>query len=217
MRRFLRSAAAPIAAVALTALAFAGATINHDLLDPDKEAPGLHVGDTAPDVSVMTTDGESVSLSSMYRDKPLVVTFYRGGWCPYCNKALKGWAGRFDDLTEAGGRFIAVTPEKPEDAQNTMDKADAGYRVFIDPQGDVGKAFRVQFELDASTQKKYMGYGIDLSKSNANGRWELPAPATFVIDTDGVVRYAHAEWDYRTDHRADPDEVIEAVRGLKQP
>ena len=120
-----------------------------------------------------------------------------------------------DDLTSAGGRFIAVTPEKPENAEETIEKAQAGYRVLIDPEGDVGKAFRVQFALDAKTKKAYKNYGIDLEQANVNGRWELPAPATFVIDTDGVSRWAHAEWDYSTDHRADPDEVIAAVRELQ--
>lgn len=203
---------APVAALALTSLAIAGATVNTDLLDPKTEAPGLKVGDHAPDVTVISTDGEEFKLSSLYASGPLVVTFYRGGWCPYCNTALQDWAGRFDDLRSAGGQFIAITPEKPEDAQETLEKANAGYRVFIDPEGDVGKAFRVQFELEQKTQKRYKNYGIDLEQANANGRWELPAPASFVIDTDGVVRYAHATWDYSAKARARPDEVIAAVR-----
>jgi len=215
MHATIRRAIAPAAALALTAFAIAGAQVNTDLLDPESESPGLTVGDAAPDVALMTTDGDAESLSALYKDGPLVVTFYRGGWCPYCNKALKGWAGRFDELTSAGGRFIAITPEKPEDAIETLEKANAGYRVFVDPQGDVGKAFRVQFELDAKTQKKYKGYGIHLEESNASGRWELPAPATFVIDTHGVIRYAHASWDYSDKARANPDEVIAAVRELK--
>ncbi len=205
---------APLASLALVSLAVAGASVNSDLLDPATESPGLAVGDAAPDVALVTPEGEEIDLSGLYADGPLVVTFYRGGWCPYCNMALKEWAGRFDDLTAAGGQFIAITPEKPEDAQATIEKANAGYRVFIDPEGDVGKAFRVQFEVDAETRKAYKNYGIDLEKANANGLWELPAPATFVIDTKGVIRWVHAEWDYRADHRAEPDEVIAAVRDL---
>jgi len=203
---------APVAALALTSIAIAGAKVNTDLLDPKTEAPGLKVGEHAPDVMVTNTDGESVKLSSLYAEGPLVVTFYRGGWCPYCNTALMDWAGRFDDLNSAGGNFIAITPEKPEDAEETMEKANAGYRVFIDPDGDVGKAFRVQFELDQKTQKRYKGYGINLEQANLSGKWELPAPASFVIDSDGVIRYAHATWDYSAKARANPDEVIAAVR-----
>jgi peroxiredoxin len=215
MHPLLTRTLAPITVIALASLAFAGAGVNTTLLDPATESPGLSVGEKAPDVRVTTTSGEGVLLSSLYADGPLVVTFYRGGWCPYCNKAMAGWAGRFDDLTSAGGQFIAITPEKPEEAIETMEKAKAGYRVFIDPEGDVGRAFRVQFELDAETQKKYKGYGIHLDESNVSGRWELPAPATFVIDTDGVIRYAHASWDYSDKARANPDGVIEAVRKLR--
>lgn len=206
---------APAVALALTSIAIAGAKVNTELLDPKTEAPGLKVGDHAPDVMVTTTDGESVKLSSLYADGPLVVTFYRGGWCPYCVIALKDWAGRFDDLTSAGGTFIAITPEQPEDAQETLEKTDAQYSIYIDPAGDVGKAFRVQFELEQSTQKRYKEYGIDLEQANVNGQWELPAPASFVIDTEGVIRYAHASWDYSAKARAKPDEVIAAVRDAR--
>jgi len=215
MRVYFTRALASVAALTLTSLAIGGSTINTDLLDPMHDRPGLSVGDKAPDVKLMTTDGEEVDLSTLYADGPLVVTFYRGGWCPHCNKALKGWAGRYDEITDAGGQFIAVTPEKPENAVNTLEKAHAGYRVLIDPEGDVGKAFRVQFQVDPKTKKKYKNYGIDVEASNVNGRWELPAPATFVIDTDGVIRWAYASWDYRADSRAKPDEVIAAVKALE--
>jgi len=211
--RFIESIA-PLASLVLVSLAVAGASVNTDLLDPATESPGLAVGDAVPDVALVTPEGEEIDLSGLYADGPLVVTFYRGGWCPYCNIALKEWAGRFDDLTAAGGQFIAITPEKPEDAQTTIEKAEAGYRVFIDPDGEVGKAFRVQFEVDAETRKAYKNYDIDLEKANVNGRWELPAPATFVIDTDGVIRWVHANWNYKADQRAEPDAVIAAVRGL---
>jgi len=204
-----------VCALAIGAVALASDSPNTRLLDPGTESPGLKIGEHAPDVTLVAPDGEEFDLSALYARTPLVVTFYRGGWCPYCNRALKAWAGRFDELIAAGGQFIAVTPETPENAIDTLENANAGYRVFIDPEGDIGKAFRIQFELDPETVRKYKGYGINLDCANASGRWELPAPATFVIDTEGVIRYVHAEWDFSTAARANPDEVIDAVRGLR--
>ena len=176
--------------------------------------PGLAVGDAAPAVQLTNLDGTSVSLASLYSEGPLVVTFYRGEWCPYCNKALAGWEERLGELKAAGARIIAVSPEKPEMARKTVEKSNLTYQVLTDADQSAAKAFKVIFTMDDSTKKKYQGYGIDLAAANASGTWELPAPGTFVIVPDGkgggVVKYAYAEWDYK--ERANMDEVIAAVK-----
>jgi len=177
--------------------------------------PGLDVGEEAPDAMVITLEGESVQLSSYYSKQPLVLTFYRGGWCPICTKALSGWQSKLDELTDAGAVFVAVAPEKTENAQKTKDKGHLTYTVVTDPTHEVAKAFGVHFTVDDETRAKYKGFGLDVAASNTSGTWELPAPATFVIDRDGVVRYAFADWDYRK--RADPDEVLSVVRSLGRP
>ncbi len=176
--------------------------------------PGLRPGQTAPDVRVTAIDGSSTNLADLYKNGPIVVMFYRGGWCPICTRDLAAWAGRTDELRRAGATLVALTPEKPDLAEKTRADTGADYMVFSDEGHDAAKAFRVHFKVDDETRRKYEEFGLKVAESNASGTWELPAPAAFVIDRDGVVRWAFADWDYRK--RADPDDVIAAVRSIRR-
>jgi len=173
---------------------------------------GLAVGTRAPNVAVTGIDGQPVKLGSLYKDGPVVLTFYRGGWCPICNRALSAWASKLGELQAAGGKLVALTPEKPYLAARTREKANANYSVYSDDAFAAAKAFRVHFVVDDETKSKYMQFGLKVAESNVSGTWELPAPATFVIDREGIIRWAFADWDYRK--RADPDDVIKVVRSL---
>ena len=176
------------------------------------EQPGLAVGEAAPDFTLKTADGQDVTLSELWAKQPVILTFYRGGWCPFCTKALAGWQDEMDEIAEAGATFVAITPEKPEFIAKTAEEFELGYTVLSDANGDAQRAYNLQFTLDEKTVEKYKGYGIDLGKQNADGTWTLPAPATFVIDTGGEITYVWADWDYRK--RAEPKEVIAEVRKL---
>ncbi|MCA9288507.1 MAG: AhpC/TSA family protein [Phycisphaerales bacterium] len=174
--------------------------------------PGLAVGERVGGATLQDAAGNAVSLASLYSDRPVVVTFYRGGWCPYCNRALTEWEGRVAELEALGVGFVAITPERPDETLRTAEKTGAEFRILSDANFEAADAFRVRFTLDQDTQTRYKGYGVDLAQHNAAGLWDLPAPGTFLIDRSGVVRYAWADWDYR--QRAEPDEVIAAARAL---
>ncbi len=176
------------------------------------ENPGLAVGDAAPDIELTNAAGDTVKLSEVWAKQPVVLTFYRGGWCPFCTKALAGWEKAVDELNAAGATFIAITPEKPEYIVKTTEKYELPFTVLSDASGDAQRAYKLQFTLDDKTIEKYKGYGIDLAVHNADGTWTLPAPATMVIDTTGTVRWIFADWDYKK--RADPKEVLAAVKAL---
>lgn len=176
--------------------------------------PGLAVGSKAPDVAVTGIDGKTVQLASLYKDGPIVLTFYRGGWCPFCTRALSAWHDKMDALRAAGGTFIALTPEKPDLAVATREKAKGNYAVYSDGDFAAAKAFKVHFVVDDATKAKYQQFGLKVAESNVSGTWELPAPATFVIDKEGVIRWVFADWDYKK--RADPDEVIKAVKAIAE-
>lgn len=182
------------------------------LLDPKKDTPGLKVGDQAPELSLPNAKGQMVDLADMYADGPVVVTFYRGGWCPYCNRALADWAGWEDDLLRHGATLIAISPETEQHALETMEKSGTGYMALVDPEGEAMREFRVGFELDPETKRKYKGYGIDLDSWNISGEWELPVPATYIIDIDGTVRWVFADYDY--EKRADPADVLKALKKI---
>jgi len=178
------------------------------------ENPGLPVGSAVPTASLLDESGTPVSLASLHADQPVIVTFYRGGWCPFCTKALAQWHDRMPDVRAAGAIFVAITPERPDLAAATRAKIPgADYRVLSDHTMAAARAFNVAFRMDDATQAKYRTYGIDLSRHNAVGQWDLPAPATFVLDRQGRVRYAFASWDYR--QRADPNEVLAVARQLR--
>lgn len=174
--------------------------------------PGLAVGERVGEATLLTSGGAPVALSSLYAQRPVVVTFYRGGWCPYCNRALTEWETKRAELAALGVDFVAITPERPEETVSTAAKDHATFTILSDANLEAASAFRVRFSLDEQTQRRYKGYGVDLSTHNASGLWDLPAPGTFLIDTGGVVRYAWADWDYTK--RAEPDEVIAAARAM---
>lgn len=178
------------------------------------EPKGLAVGDAAPDAVFVTPKGDQVKAGELWGKGPVVVMFYRGGWCPFCTKSLAAWQGRLKELEDAGATLVAVTMEKPSLAEATVAKHAPGVRVLADADGSACRAFRTLFELDDKTREKYRGYGIDLEKRNENGKWELPVSATYVIDADGKVRWTHFDPDYT--RRATPDEVISAVKGIRK-
>lgn len=182
--------------------------------DSTPAAEPLKVGDKLPrGLKLSDSAGKPVALDeAIAGGKPVVLVFYRGGWCPFCNKNLAAWQSKLGELEKSGASIIAVAMEKPIDSAATSEKDKLSYRVLSDESGAACRAAGLIFQLDDKTRKMYEGYGINLAKTNANGKWELPHPATFVIDKDGVVRYARVDKDYR--QRADPDEVIAAVRKL---
>ena len=182
--------------------------------DESVVTPGLTVGTTAPDATLLDMRGKTVRLATLYRDRPVVLTFYRGGWCPFCSRALADWQTRLEDVQAAGGIFVAVSPEKTPAAVQTAKDGNLTYQILSDPQHKTAKAFNVHFVMDDTTREKYLGYGKDLSQINASGTWELPAPATFVIDRESLIRYAFATWDYR--QRANPDKVIDVLKSLQE-
>jgi len=204
----------PLALIAglptLAVLGCAGsATTNADGA-PAEDAPGLRVGDTVPAVTLVDESGQTVDLASLYAEQPLVVVFYRGGWCPFCRKALRDWRTHVGQVSELGARFVAITPEAPDFIAQTKQQNDLDYTVLGDPTHAAAKAFKVDFTLEDDTIENYKNLGIDLQTRNADGAWELPAPGTFIVDRDGVVRYAFADWNYK--RRASPETVIEALR-----
>lgn len=172
--------------------------------------PGVRVGERAPDARLWTSEGEELSLASLYGEGPLVLVFYRGGWCPYCGHALSDLDAQLGAIQRAGGRLVAISPESPQRAAQTSAEHGIRFALLSDFDHEASRAFGVHFEVDEETRETYLGYGIDVADWNQARTWELPAPATYVVDSAGVVRYAFADWDYT--RRADPAEVVEAVR-----
>ena len=167
-------------------------------------------GSAAPDFSLPNAHGEAVASEALWGDGPAVVSFYRGGWCPYCNIELKALQDRLPEIEALGARLVAITPETPDNALTTQEKNEIAFDVLSDDGNRVASAFGLTFRLPDAVNDLYKGFGIDLEASNGEGSQTLPVPATFVIDKGGKVIKAFVDADYTT--RAEPDEVIAALK-----
>ena len=167
-------------------------------------------GSAAPDFSLPNAHGEPVASGALWEDGPAVVSFYRGGWCPYCNIELKALQDRLPEIEALGARLVAITPETPDKALSTQEKNEIGFDVLSDDGNRVASAFGLTFRLPDAVNQLYKGFGIDLEASNGEASQTLPVPATFVIGKGGKVLKAFVDADYT--RRAEPDEVIAALK-----
>ena len=167
-------------------------------------------GSAAPQFSLPNAHGEAVASEALWGDGPAVVSFYRGGWCPYCNIELKALQDRLPEIEALGARLVAITPETPDNALSTQEKNEIGFDVLSDDGNRVASAFGLSFRLPEAIVDLYKGFGIDLEASNGEASQTLPVPATFVIGKGGKVLKAFVDADYTT--RAEPDDVIAALK-----
>lgn len=173
------------------------------------ESQALQVGARAPDLTLPDALNQPVRLRALWQHGPLVLIFYRGGWCPYCNLELRAWQQHLPALKHLGAQLVAVSPQTPDSSLSTAEKNELAFPVLSDSALQAASAFGVAFEMPPELIELYSRVGNDLPVLNGNGRWVLPVPATYVIDRDGRIAYAHVEADYR--ERAEPADVLAAL------
>lgn len=163
-----------------------------------QEAPfQLKVGEHAPDFSGIDQNGETFNLYETLNGKPVVLMFYRGYWCPHCNKQLSQLEDSLSFITEKGGMVVAVTPEKPENIKKTLEKTGASFKIIYDTDLTIMNLYQVAFRLEESLLKKYKRWGIDVEETNGNNGPNLPVPATYIIGQDKKILYAFFDPDYK--------------------
>ena len=163
-----------------------------------QEAPeGLFIGSKAPDFRAMDQDGREVRLKDELKKNKVILVFYRGQWCPYCNRFLSRLQDSLQYLAEKGATVIAVGAEKPESVKQTVEKTKATFHVLHDRELKIMKAYDVDFEVPENTITRYKNGNIDIEKNNGdNGKW-LPVPAVYIIDKESTVTYRFFDADYR--------------------
>lgn len=169
----------------------------------------LKVGDRAPAIVLGNAKGETVEVGALLRQGPVILTFYRGGWCPYCNLELRAFQRVLPDIKAAGASLVAISPEKPDDTLSTAEKNALTFEVLSDVGQKVGRAFGLVYEFSEKLKSAYRGFGLDIPARNGVEEWSLPIAATYVIRQDGIIAYARTDADYRD--RADPQDVIAAL------
>lgn len=158
---------------------------------------GLKTGVQAPAFAAKDNSGKTLDLKSLLRaHKAVVLFFYRGQWCPYCNKQIKQLQDSLQLLTDKGAYVIGVTPETAENINKTIDKTHASFSIIQDSGYKIMKAYDVNYTVDPVLLGKLKNYGVDLEKNNGNADHVLPVPATYVISKSGKIIYAHFDKDY---------------------
>jgi len=167
------------------------------------------VGDKAPVFALKDPEGNIVSSSELLKRGPLVVSFYRGVWCPYCNMELQALEAAKPEFEKRGASLVAISPQTPPNSRKSVRQNGLSFPILSDTQGDVGAAFGLRFQLPDYLIELYKGLKNDLPTFNDDPSWTLPMPARYVIDRDGTILYAEVNPDYT--RRPEPEELLPAL------
>jgi peroxiredoxin len=169
-------------------------------------------GEPAPSFALKGPRGNTVALADLLRAGPVVLTFYRGAWCPYCNLQLREYQAMLPELKKLGATLVAVSPQTPDHSLSVTEKNDLAFPVLSDPHNEVARSYGLVFKVAGDLVDTYKNVGSDLVKYNGDDSWELPAPGTFVIGRDGKIRLAFVDGDYT--RRLEPAAILEALGRL---
>lgn len=172
----------------------------------------IKAGDTAPDFSLKNVTGESIRLSEQLKKGPVVLSFYRGGWCPYCNLELRALQTILPQIHTLGASLLAVSPQTPDESLSTAQKNALSFAVLSDTQSDVALSYGIAFDLANELRPIYTQFNHALPTMNGDQSWQLPIPATYVIAQDGKVAMAFLDVDYR--NRLEPSEVLKVLKAI---
>jgi peroxiredoxin len=171
------------------------------------------VGDRLPDFALPDASGRQISSRALLERGPLVLSFQRGRWCPWCRGEMQALQAQLSAINDAGGLLAAITPEVAGGAAATRRDLSLDYPVLCDVDSGVALAFGLVFRLNDEVRESYLSTGLDLTRLYGNPSWFLPVPATFVVDTGGTIRFAYVDPDFRV--RADPGDVVKAVEAAR--
>lgn len=170
----------------------------------------IKAGAQFPAMSLPDQDGQLTDVGELYANQPLVVVFYRGGWCPYCNLELRAYERLIGEFRSLGAALIAVSPETPDHALSTAEANSLHLNVLSDSKGRLADALGIRFELSPEIRALYQRFGHDLPARNGDDVWSLPMPATYVVDRGGRIALASVDPDYRK--RLNPLEALTTLR-----
>jgi peroxiredoxin len=176
-------------------------------------AASLKAGEPMPGFMLPSSTGDLVASSELLERGPLVVCFFRGDWCPYCNLELQALQEALPDIAATGATLVAITPDTGAAFQSAVRRHDLGYLVLSDADNGVGLQFGVVYRVPDAIRDLYLGLGLDLEARHGNVAWFLPIPATYIVDRNGIVR--HAELDIDFTHRMEPSEIVGMLRALQ--
>lgn len=176
---------------------------------------GLKIGERAPDFALPDTAGTPFALSGALAKGPVIVVFFRGEWCPYCNLQMRALEKVYPQIRKLGASLLAITPQKQDKSQAQETRKALSFPLLSDTTGDVMRRYRLLYTIPPAMREVYLKkYGLDLEKYNGEGRWELPVTATYIIGRDGAVKAGVTDFDYTK--RMEPEDILAALKALQK-
>jgi len=172
----------------------------------------LKTGDTAPPFSLPDDKGVIQKSETLLSGGPLIISFYRGGWCPYCNLELRALQRIWPEIRNCGASLVAIAPERPEKVQESVESKALEFPVLSDRGNSVAKEFGLVFSLDEALRPIYGAFGFDIPGDNGDESYELPMPATYIVGVDGRIIWSFVDEDYTK--RAEPEDILNVLKSL---
>ncbi len=173
----------------------------------------LRVGDVAPEFELPDAYGSMVNSAELLQRGPMIVSFYRGSWCPFCNLELRALQRELDSVESAGATLVAISPNVPDESLALVEEHELTFPVLSDGENAVARLFNLVYEMDPDLVAFYKEVSQRaINEMNGSERWELPVPATYVIDRDGTIRYDFVDLNHRV--RAEPADVVAVAAAL---
>lgn len=188
-------------------LAFATVTAQHDLPKTAFDVSPLLIGEKIPKVTLTSSEGKTIDLLSLVRNKKTILVFYRGGWCPYCNVQLSALSEAENELLLLGYQLVAVSPDAPKQLQNTTEKEKLKYTLLSDSKGELSKSVGIAFQAPTN----YLSI-IAKGSDGANQSF-LPVPTVLIVDQDGTIQFEHITPDFK--NRISSELLLAAAKALQ--
>jgi len=204
-----KSAKSPFSEADMSIMQKAGKTLAANM-----PSPGIKVGEKSPDFTLSNALGKKVSLKDELKKGPVVLVFYRGAWCPFCNFHLHALQQNLPEFKKYGAQLITVTPQTPDKSAAQIKKDGYPFEVLSDLDSKVMQDYKLYYELPDDLIAVYKKHKLDIEAFNGQGRNVLPVPGSFVIDKKGFVRAMQAQTDYKV--RMEPAAIIDALKKIAE-
>lgn len=181
-------------------------------LEASNEGKGLEQGEKAPNFNLPNASGQTVELYEQLKKGPVILTFYRGNWCPYCNMELRAYQEIIGEIHSQGAELIAISPQTPDQSMSIQEKHNLEYVVLSDENNEVANQFNLVYQMPEYLVALYKEIGLNVNEYNGDETWALPVSATYIIQTDGTIAYEYTKSDYKD--RVEPSEVVEKLKRM---
>ncbi|MCW9023398.1 MAG: AhpC/TSA family protein [Gammaproteobacteria bacterium] len=182
------------------------------LMQSDAGANAPATGDKAPDFELPNVRGGSTQLTELLKQGPVVLSFYRGGWCPFCNLEFKALSDALPKINAKGASLIGISPELPDTSLSTIEKFNLPFEVLSDVGNKIAAQYGLIMTVADEMRPLYLEWGIDVPTSNGDESYQLPIPATYIIKQDGTIKACYVNKDYTS--RMEPQAVLDALDSL---